>query len=85
LGELVTQLWRSHGFTLVMVTHNIAEAILLSDRVCVMHAGRVTTILDNPVASRGPNPNGVDFVRRTPAFADFYGVVSDQLKKSEQP
>lgn len=41
LGELVMRLWREHGFTMVLVTHHIAEAVALSQRVCVMHRGRV--------------------------------------------
>ncbi|EMI57986.1 ABC transporter ATP-binding protein [Rhodopirellula sallentina] len=84
LGELVTQLWRSHGFTLVMVTHNIAEAILLSDRVCVMHEGQIAVTLENPIAraETASDKNGADLIRRTPEFAEFYGVVSDHLKKA---
>ncbi len=74
LGSLVIQLWQTHQFTMVLVTHNIAEAIALSDRICVMHAGRIVADLSNPIL-----PSQTD-VRRTPAFAEFYGVVSDHLR-----
>ncbi|MCM2371296.1 ABC transporter ATP-binding protein [Aporhodopirellula aestuarii] len=84
LGGLVTRLWRLHHFTIVLVTHNIAEAIALSDRVCVMHNGQINAVLDNPVARSGDETESVDEVdvRRTPEFAAFYGVVSDRLREA---
>jgi ABC-type nitrate/sulfonate/bicarbonate transport system ATPase subunit len=74
LGNLVMQLWQTHQFTMVLVTHNIAEAIALSDRICVMHAGRIVADLNNPISLSKSD------VRRTAAFAEFYGVVSDHLR-----
>ncbi|WP_421989531.1 ATP-binding cassette domain-containing protein [Qipengyuania sp.] len=41
LGERVRALHEELGLTTVMVTHDMAEALLLADRVLVMHAGRV--------------------------------------------
>ena len=49
LGDLVRQLWRSHGFTMLLVTHNIGEAIEMSDRICVMSRGKIVAVLDNPM------------------------------------
>lgn len=74
LGELVTGLWRQHRFTMVLVTHNIAEAISLCDRICVMGDGRLTGELINPL----DRSTGHD-IRRTPEFAAFHGEVSDAL------
>ncbi len=84
LGELVTRLWRAHRFTVVMVTHNIGEAIALSDRICVMHDGRISSVLENPVtrSQRDASVERSEDVRRTPEFAEFYGVVSDQLREA---
>lgn len=82
LGSLVTELWRAHQFTMVLVTHNIAEAIALSDRICVMHAGQVEAILDNPIAGEACSlrtKSDVD-VRRTAAFGEFYGEITDRLR-----
>lgn len=82
LGSLVTELWRAHQFTMVLVTHNIAEAIALSDRICVMHAGQVEAILDNPIAGEGSDrstKSEID-VRRTAAFGEFFGEISDRLR-----
>lgn len=60
LGDLVRQLWRSHGFTMLLVTHNIGEAIEMSDRICVMNRGKVVALLDNPMRSYNDDPNGND-------------------------
>jgi sulfonate transport system ATP-binding protein len=38
---LVEALWTRAGFTAVLVTHDVAEAVLLSDRVLVVEDGRI--------------------------------------------
>ena len=44
MQEMLLQLWNAHRQTIIYVTHDIHEAILLSDRVLVMR-GRPGTIL----------------------------------------
>ncbi|MEO1969425.1 MAG: ABC transporter ATP-binding protein [Sphingomonadaceae bacterium] len=41
LGERVRSLHHELGITTIMVTHDMAEALLLADRVLVMQAGRI--------------------------------------------
>jgi osmoprotectant transport system ATP-binding protein len=41
LGDDYRALHRELGLTTVMITHDMTEAILLADRVAVMHAGRL--------------------------------------------
>ncbi|TWU07690.1 ABC transporter ATP-binding protein [Stieleria varia] len=79
LGQLLLDLWQQYGFTAVMVTHNIAESILLSHRIVVMGNGVVSEIIDNPM----PYPRNVDLLR-TPQFADFYGHVSDAMRRAAE-
>jgi sulfonate transport system ATP-binding protein len=54
MHELVAQLWQRHRPAVVLVTHDVDEAILLADRVIVLSRGRVT--LDLPVSI--PRPRG---------------------------
>lgn len=81
LGDLVTRLWKAHDFTMVLVTHNIAEAIELCDRICVMHRGHVSVVLDNPIQNRDRATTSSTDLRRTPQFGEFFGTVSDHLRE----
>lgn len=42
MHALVQRLWRQHGLTVVLVTHDLDEAVTLADRVVVLEAGRIT-------------------------------------------
>ncbi len=75
LGQLLLDLWDRRRFTAVLVTHNIAEAVLLSHRVAVMRHGQISSQIDNPL----PWPRA-DQIRRTTSFGEFYGHVSDALR-----
>lgn len=48
IQNLVLRLHRERRFTLVLVTHNIEEAVFLGQRILVMADGRVTEEIDNP-------------------------------------
>jgi sulfonate transport system ATP-binding protein len=41
--QLVETLWLRHGFSAVLVTHDVEEAVLLADRAFVIDAGRIAT------------------------------------------
>jgi sulfonate transport system ATP-binding protein len=41
MQELVADLWRAHGPAVLLVTHDVDEAILLADRIVVLVDGRV--------------------------------------------
>lgn len=75
LGELLLELWHAERFTAVMVTHNIAESILLTHQVAVMQHGQLAKVLDNPL----PWPRDPE-LRTTPQFGQFYGRVTQHLK-----
>ena len=38
---LLLDLWREHGFGVLLVTHDVDEAVALADRVLVLDEGRV--------------------------------------------
>jgi sulfonate transport system ATP-binding protein len=41
MQQLIEAIWTSRGFTAVLVTHDVAEAITLADRVILIDGGRV--------------------------------------------
>ena len=48
MHELVLELWRAHGPAVLLVTHDVDEALLLADRLLVMRDGRLPSALDVP-------------------------------------
>ncbi len=38
---LIEKLWREHGFTAILVTHDIFEAVSLADRVILLNDGKI--------------------------------------------
>lgn len=41
MQQLLERIWREKGFTAVLVTHDVAEAVILADRVVVLDEGRI--------------------------------------------
>ena len=48
--RLVEDLWRQHGFTAFLVTHDVNEAVLLADRVLLIEDGRIAERFEVSVA-----------------------------------
>ena len=55
------------GKTVLFVTHDLDEAVLIADRIVVMKHGRVHEIMDVPL--KRPRPD-LGMVRGTPEFAE---------------
>ncbi|MBT0768277.1 ABC transporter ATP-binding protein [Kineosporia sp. J2-2] len=76
-GELL-RLWQGSGRTVVFVTHDIEEALVLADRVVVL--GRVgAVLLDQRVGL--PRPRDPDDVRVDPRFVQLHRQLSSALKE----
>jgi sulfonate transport system ATP-binding protein len=52
---LVAELWQRHGYAVLLVTHDVEEAVLLADRVLMMEAG----IIAHELAIDLPRPRDV--------------------------
>ncbi|CUI04628.1 Alkanesulfonates ABC transporter ATP-binding protein / Sulfonate ABC transporter, ATP-binding subunit SsuB [Janthinobacterium sp. CG23_2] len=54
MQKLIESLWQERGFTAVLVTHGVQEALTLADRVLLIENGRLTLDLakDLPRAGR---------------------------------
>lgn len=50
LQNLLLKLWQQEGFTFVLITHSIEEAVFLGKRIVILspRPGRVIRVLDNP-------------------------------------
>ncbi|MER8265716.1 ABC transporter ATP-binding protein [Streptomyces griseus] len=59
--QLVAELWQRRGCAVLLVTHDVDEALLLADRALVMRDGRIA--YDTPVAL--DRPRGVGSARFT--------------------
>lgn len=46
---LLLRLWERHAFTVVLVTHDVDEALTLADRVAVIAGGRIAESVDVPL------------------------------------
>jgi sulfonate transport system ATP-binding protein len=71
MQALVEGVWRAQGFTAVLVTHDVSEAVALADRILVMEGGRIA--LDLPVDAPRPRHRG------DPALAALEGRILDRL------
>ncbi|MES2290106.1 MAG: ABC transporter ATP-binding protein [Pseudomonadota bacterium] len=63
MHELVLALWRAHRPAVLMVTHDVDEAIALADRVLVLEHGRIAAE-ERIEAQRGQRANTVRDLRR---------------------
>jgi NitT/TauT family transport system ATP-binding protein len=63
MQQLLADVWRETRKTVIYVTHNVAEAVYLADRVIVMtpHPGKIKTEVTIPLA-RPRNPLSVEFL-----------------------
>ncbi|ALD93149.1 sulfonate ABC transporter ATP-binding protein [Cupriavidus gilardii CR3] len=61
MQQLIERLWLAHGFTALLVTHDVAEAVALADRVVLIEDHRIA--FDERVPLPRPRSHGA------PAFA----------------
>ena len=63
MRRLLLDLWREHGFGVLLVTHDVDEAVALADRVLVLEAGAVVHTLDIADPRRAPGEGHTDQYR----------------------
>ncbi len=61
IQNLLLKIYKAHPLTLVLVTHNIEEAVFLGQKIVVMDKGKIKHILQNPYF-------GTEDDRNSPAF-----------------
>ena len=76
LNEELLALWQTHRWTALFVTHNIAEAVFLSQRVLVLTGRPSRIVADIPIPLPLPRTREL---RAQPEFARLTGHVADAL------
>ena len=77
LHEDLLRIWRTTNKTVVFVTHNIAEAVFLSSRVCVLspHPGRLSAVVDIDL----PRPRTIE-MKGTAHFSELVSKVRNSFE-----
>lgn len=77
LNEELLRLWQSHGKTVIMVTHNIQDAVFLADRVLVLsqRPGRVIDVISVDL----PRPRDMSLV-----YDGAFGALVARVRRAIQ-
>jgi NitT/TauT family transport system ATP-binding protein len=79
MGNLLLDLWSADRKAVMFVTHDLEEAIALSDRVVIMSAGPAARIIGDwrvPL----PRPRDISEVKLDPAFHQLHREIWQMLK-----
>ena len=60
MQQLIGNLWVEKGFTVILVTHDVSEAVALADRVILIEKGKIT--MDTKITLARPRERNNDFV-----------------------
>ena len=72
-------LWQADRKSVLFITHDLEEAISLSDRVLILSAGPGTTVVGE-FAIDLPRPRDVSEIRMQPGFLDLHRQIWDAMK-----
>ena len=77
LQEEIHALWKKENFTAILVTHNVAEAVFLSNRVVVMspRPGEIVHVVDVPFKKRDQS------LRSKAQFTKLVSEISGKLRE----
>jgi NitT/TauT family transport system ATP-binding protein len=83
MQELLLEVWERHHQTVLFITHDIEEALLLADRVCVMTArpGRIKKTIQVGI----PRPRSIE-VTTSPEFnrlrAEVFALIREESQRA---
>lgn len=80
LHELLLRLWAQAGFTVVLVTHDVDEAVYLSDRIALLtrRPAEVAKVFSNPL----PRPRDPVESREDPRFLELRHELLSRLLRT---
>ena len=74
------EIWQAARRSVLFITHDLEEAISLSDRVVILSAGPASHIVGDYVADL-PRPRDVSEIRLTPRFLELHKLIWAALKE----
>ncbi|HCD5114387.1 TPA: ATP-binding cassette domain-containing protein [Escherichia coli] len=80
MQDLIVSLWQEHGFTVLLVTHDVSEAVAMADRVLLIEEGKIGLDLTVDI----PRPRRLGSVRLAELESEVLQRVM-QRGHSEQP
>lgn len=78
LQDLLLRLCHQHRQTALFVTHDLAEAVAVSDRVIVMSSQPGRIIADVPIDL--PRPRSIRELQKSPRFHELFATLWSQLE-----
>lgn len=81
LNQDLLKLWETYGWTVIFVTHNIYEAVYVSQRVCVMASRPGRILVESPI--NAPYPRDESF-RTSQVFSQYCREILHHLSVAEQ-
>lgn len=78
LQEYILDIWRNTGKTIVFITHDLPEAVTMSDRVVIMTARPGSIKNQHPIAL--PRPRNPYEIRFDTAFIELNRLIWEDLK-----
>ncbi|MGW4124571.1 ABC transporter ATP-binding protein [Nocardia sp. NPDC004711] len=75
MQDLLIDLWNRLRRTVVFVTHDVDEAIRLSDTISVLGGGRITNRIPNPL----PRPRPADALADQPGYSELRRILHHEL------
>ena len=75
MQDLVLQVRREVGFTALLVTHDVAEAVALSDRVIVLDGGRIAHEIRVPLGHPRRKASAGSAGREAEIVAAIFGTA----------
>lgn len=79
MQDWLNTIWEKENKTILFVTHNIEEALFLSDRILILDSGKILNEFSIPFG----RPRIAD-LKYTQSFIDLKRIIGDELENSQQ-
>ena len=81
MQDLIVSLWEQHGFTVLLVTHDVSEAVAMADRVLLIEDGKIGLDLVVDI----PRPRRTGSARLAELEAEVLDRVMKRGKRESVP